>query len=101
MADDLVLVTGADEGEDGEVDPGEGAVVVEAQCDPQPGGDGARQPLARAQHGPAPAHPQVGVHGDAGIGAHEQVLAARCPAEDALAYQVRSGEPRGAGRRTR
>jgi hypothetical protein len=94
VADDLVLVPGADDGEDRQVDPGERAAVVEAQRDSQPDGDGARQPLARAQHRPPPAHPQVGVHGDAGIGTHEQVLAARCPAEDVLAGQVGGGEPR-------
>jgi len=37
---------------------------------------------------------QVRVHGDSGIGAQEQVLAARYPADDALPGQVGGGEPR-------
>jgi hypothetical protein len=94
MTDDLVLVGGAHEGEDGQVDACERAAVVEAQRDPQPGGNGARQPLARAQHRPPPAHAQVRVDGDSGVGAHEQVLAARYPADDALPGQVGGGEPR-------
>ena len=94
MADDPVLVAGAAEGEDGQVDPGERAVVVEAQRDPQPGRHGAGQPLARAQHRPPPAHAQVRVHGEGGVGTHEQVLAARHPTDDALPGQVRGGPPR-------
>ena len=57
-------------------------------------GDGAGQPLARAQHRPPPAHAQVRVHGEGGVGTHEQVLAARYPADDALPGQVRGGPPR-------
>jgi hypothetical protein len=45
VADDLVLVAGADDGEDGQVDPGERAIVVEHR-DSQSGGAGPRQPLA-------------------------------------------------------
>jgi hypothetical protein len=51
-----------------------------------------RQPLALAQPRPPPAHAQVRVHGDGGVGTHEQVLAARHSAGDALPRQVRGRE---------
>jgi len=52
---------------------------------------GSRLPAPSTVHRPLM---QVRVHGDRGIGAHEQVLAARYPADDALPGQVGGGEPR-------